>query len=47
MKLSFIPDLSHVARVLWQTLKRFENMQRRKEAAAMTISLKPWLVTRN
>ncbi|MEQ3694473.1 MAG: YihY family inner membrane protein [Alcanivorax sp.] len=36
MKPSFIPDLSHVARVLWQTLKRFENMQRRKEAAAMT-----------
>lgn len=36
MKPSFIPSPSHVGRVLWQTLKRFENMQRRKEAAAMT-----------
>lgn len=36
MKPSFIPDLTHVGRVLWQTLKRFENMERRKEAAALT-----------
>lgn len=36
MKPSFIPDFSHIGRVLWQTLKRFESMQRRKEAAALT-----------
>ncbi|MEK9711399.1 MAG: YihY family inner membrane protein [Thalassolituus sp.] len=36
MKLSFLPAPSHVGRVLWQTLKRFENMERRKEAAALT-----------
>ena len=36
MKLSFLPAPGHVGRVLWQTLKRFENMERRKEAAALT-----------
>jgi membrane protein len=36
MKPSFIPDPAHVGRVLWQTLKRFESMERRKEAAALT-----------
>lgn len=36
MKPSYIPDPSHVGRVLWQTIKRFESMERRKEAAALT-----------
>ncbi|WP_370293319.1 YihY family inner membrane protein [Thalassolituus sp.] len=36
MKPRFIPDLRHVGRVLWQTLKRYESMERRKEAAALT-----------
>ncbi|MEE3189376.1 MAG: YihY family inner membrane protein, partial [Pseudomonadota bacterium] len=36
MKPSFIPEPAHVGRVLWQTLKRFESMERRKEAAALT-----------
>ena len=38
MKPSFIPEPAHVGRVLWQTLKRFESMERRKEAAALTSS---------
>ena len=31
-----MPDWQRFARVLWQTAKRFEGMERRKEAAALT-----------
>ena len=31
-----MPDWQRFVRVLWQTAKRFEGMERRKEAAALT-----------
>ena len=39
MKPSFIPEPAHVGRVLWQTLKRFESMERRKAVSYTHLTL--------